>query len=131
MLDVVVAVIINKENKIFIAQRNLKKSQGGLWKFPGGKIEKGETKEQAIIRELQEELNIDVSVDCEIGEHVFNYPDRPINLIAMKCKIVSGNVVLEEHENAKWVPLDELDSFEFAPADVFIVDMLKKINIGD
>ena len=75
MIDVVAAVIQNEEGKILIAQRNLKKSQGGLWEFPGGKIEPNETKEEAIIREIKEEMDIDIEAKKFIGQKVFNYPD--------------------------------------------------------
>lgn len=124
MIDVVAGVIINNENKIFIAERNLKKSQGGLWEFPGGKIELGETREQAIERELKEELDITVKAEKYLGEKEFNYPNKDINLIAIKCKIISGTINLEEHEDAKWVNKDELKNFDFAPADMFIVNMI-------
>lgn len=128
MINVVAAVITNDDWKILIAQRNLKKSQGGLWEFPGGKIEKGETKEEAIIREIKEELTIDIKVDKYIGEKIFNYPDKDINLIALKCEKISGNVQLTEHEDIKWVKKSELENFKFAPADEFIVE---KITMGE
>lgn len=128
MINVVAAVITNDDGKILIAQRNLKKSQGGLWEFPGGKIEKDETKEEAIIREIKEELTIDIKVDKYIGEKIFNYPDKDINLIALKCEKISGNVQLTEHEDIKWVKKSELENFKFAPADEFIVE---KITMGE
>ena len=81
MINVVAAVIADESGKILITQRNLKKSQGGLWEFPGGKIEPNETREDAIIRELKEELNIDVKVEGYLDEKVFNYPEKDINLI--------------------------------------------------
>ena len=126
MINVVAAVICDNENRILITKRNLKKSQGGLWEFPGGKIEDGETKEQAIIREIKEELDIDIKVDKYIDEKVFNYPEKDINLIAMKCSIFDGTIVLKEHEDAKWVTSSELINYNFAPADMFIVDILLK-----
>lgn len=124
MINVVAGVIINNKKEIFIAKRNLKKSQGGLWEFPGGKIEQGETKEQAIERELREELDINVKAEKYLGEKIFKYPTKEINLIAIKCKIISGAIKLEEHEDAKWVKKEELANFEFAPADYFIVDLI-------
>ena len=126
MINVVAAIIKNESGKILIAQRNFKKSQGGLWEFPGGKIEKDETKEEAIIREIKEELTIDIKVDKYLAEKVFNYPDKDINLIAMECTRIGGNVELTEHEDYKWVTSDELTNFEFAPADEFIVERVKK-----
>lgn len=126
MINVVAAIIKNESGKILIAQRNFKKSQGGLWEFPGGKIEKDETREEAIIREIKEELTIDIKVDKYLAEKVFNYPDKDINLIAMECTQTGGNVELTEHEDYKWVTSDELTNFEFAPADEFIVERVKK-----
>ena len=128
MINVVAAVITNENNKILITQRNLKKSQGGLWEFPGGKIESGETKEQAIVREIKEELDVNIRADQYIDEKVFNYPENDINLIAIKCSILNGNIVLKEHEDAKWVTSDELVNYNFAPADKFIVNTLLNNN---
>ncbi len=128
MINVVAAVIRNNENKILIAQRNLKKSQGGLWEFPGGKIEPNETREDAIIREIKEELNINVKVEGYLDEKVFNYPEKDINLIALKCNIIGGNMILNEHEDAKWIESNQLKDFNFAPADMFIIKILEKYD---
>ena len=128
MINVVAAIIKNGEGKILITQRNLKKSQGGLWEFPGGKIEKGETREEAIIREIKEELTIEINVESYLGEKVFEYPEKSINLIALNCRVKSGNIYLTEHEEARWVEKEELNSFEFAPADIFIVKKLQGID---
>lgn len=128
MINVVAAIIKNGEGKILITQRNLKKSQGGLWEFPGGKIEKGETREEAIIREIKEELTIEINVESYLGEKVFEYPEKSINLIALNCRVKSGNIYLTEHEEDRWVEKEELNSFEFAPADIFIVKKLQGIE---
>ncbi len=126
MINVVAAVITDENNRILITQRNLKKSQGGLWEFPGGKIENGETREEAIIREIKEELDVNIKADQYIDEKVFNYPEKDINLIAMKCSIISGKILLKEHEDAKWVISSELVNYDFAPADEFIIDSILK-----
>lgn len=125
MINVVAAVIKDDNRKILITQRNLKKSQGGLWEFPCGKIEANETKEQAIIREIKEELTIDIKVKDYIDEKIFNYPEKDINLIAFECSIINGNIEFLEHEDYRWVSSSELENFEFAPADMFIVEKLK------
>lgn len=78
MINVVAAVIKDENEKILITQRNLKKSQGGLWEFPGGKIEPNETRENAIVREIKEELDIDIEVKFYLSEKVFNYPEKEI-----------------------------------------------------
>ena len=125
MVNVVAGVIKNEEGKILITQRNLKKAQGGLWEFPGGKIELNETKENAIVREIKEELDIDIQVEQYLSEKVFNYPEKDINLIALECKKVNGEIKLLEHEDYRWIDNSELGDFEFAPADMFIVEKLK------
>ena len=124
MIEVVAAVIHNNEGKILIAQRNFKKSQGGLWEFPGGKIEPNETKEEAIVREIKEEMDIDIEAKMFIEQKVFNYPEKDINLIAIECKQLNSDIKLNEHEDAKWVSKDELKKFNFAPADEFIVQAI-------
>lgn len=125
MINVVAAVIKDDNGKILITQRNLQKSQGGLWEFPGGKIEPNETRERAIIREIKEELDIDIQVESYLSEKVFNYPEKNINLIALECRKTNGDIKLLEHEDYKWVENTELEDFEFAPADMFIVKILK------
>ena len=92
MINVVAAVIKDENGKILITQRNLQKDQGGLWEFPGGKIEPNETREDAIIREIKEELDIDIKVDNYLEEKVFNYPEKDINLIALKCSKINGKI---------------------------------------
>ena len=124
MIDVVAAIIKDKNGKILITKRNLKKSQGGLWEFPGGKIEPNETRDEAIIREIKEELDIDIKVDSYLAEKVFNYPEKDINLIGLQCTITQGNIRLLEHEDYKWLNSSELENYEFAPADVFIVNKI-------
>lgn len=124
MINVVAAVIKDENEKILITQRNLKKSQGGLWEFPGGKIEPNETRENAIVREIKEELDIDIEVKSYLSEKVFNYPEKDINLIALECKKISGEIRLLEHEDYKWVSKNELENFQFAPADLFIIERI-------
>lgn len=128
MVDVVAAVIRDNEGKILIAQRNLKKSQGGLWEFPGGKIEPNETKEEAIIREIKEEIDMDIKVENYIDQKIFNYPDKDINLIAIECKKIKGGIKLIEHEDIKWVDKIDLKNFNFASADEFIINAILKNN---
>ncbi|MFA7157271.1 MAG: 8-oxo-dGTP diphosphatase MutT [Bacilli bacterium] len=126
MINVVAAIIENSEGKILIAQRNMKKAQGGLWEFPGGKIETNETRENAIVREIKEELDADIEVNEYFEEKIFKYPEKEINLIALKCNLLSEKIKLNEHENMKWVYVNELNNYNFAPADIFIVEKLRK-----
>ncbi len=129
MIDVVAAIIRNEKNQILIAQRNLKKSQGGLWEFPGGKIEYGETQEQAIIREIKEELNMNIKYDSYFDEKIFEYPDKTIRLIALNCKMVDEKYQVLEHEKIEWISIREFDNYSFAPADIYFVNKLKKEHI--
>ena len=124
IINVVAAVIRDEEGRILITQRNLKKAQGGLWEFPGGKIEPEETKEHAIVREIKEELDVDIEYKDYLAEKVFEYPEKTINLIALECKKINGEIRLLEHEAYAWVDEKELNDYEFAPADLFIIEKL-------
>lgn len=120
----VVAGVIYKNNKFLIAQRNLKKAQGGLWEFPGGKVEKNESYESALMREIKEELNADIEVNEYIGESIHHYPEKDTKLIFYKAKLLSEKVELLEHESCKWITKDEKDKFEFAGADKVVFDLI-------
>ena len=120
----VVAGVIYKEDKFLIAQRNLKKAQGGFWEFPGGKLEKNETYEDALKREIKEEFNADIKVDKYIGENIHHYPDRDIKLVFYKATLLSDNIELLEHEDYKWITKDDKDKFEFAGADIKVFDLI-------
>lgn len=128
MINVVAAIIRNKEGKILIAQRNLKKSQGGLWEFPGGKVEPNETKEEAIVREIKEELEMDIKVNSYFDEKLYEYPDKTINLITLNCSMESESYTVLEHERVEWISENEFSDYEFAPADIYFV---KKICLKD
>ncbi len=126
MLDVVAGVIRNKENKILIAQRGFHKAHGGMWEFAGGRVEDGETFEDAIIREMKEELEIDVKPIKRLGSHQYDYPELSINLMAVECKYVGGELVQTEHEAIAWVTPEEMNKYKFTPADEFIVELVQK-----
>lgn len=120
----VVAGIIYKDNKFLIAQRNLKKAQGGLWEFPGGKVEKGETYEEALIREIREEFNADIEVEEYVGENIHHYPEKDIKLIFYKAKLLSDNIELIEHEDFRWITKQEKNEFKFAGADEKVFEII-------
>ncbi len=113
----VVAGIIYKDNKFLIAQRNFKKSQGGYWEFPGGKVEQGETYEEALKREIKEEFDADIEVKEYVGENIHNYPEKDIKLIFYKAKLISKSIKLLEHEDFRWITKLDKNDFEFSGAD--------------
>ena len=123
MLEVVAGVIY-KDDKFLIAQRNLKKTQGGLWEFPGGKIEKDETGEEALIREIKEEFNADIKVEKYIGENIHHYPERDIKLIFYKAILLSDEIKLLEHEDYKWITKQDKENFKFAGADEVVFELI-------
>ena len=120
----VVAGIIYKGDKFLIAQRNLKKSQGGLWEFPGGKLEVGETAAEALKREIKEEFNADIEVDEFVGENVHHYPEKDIKLMFYKARLIGENIEALEHEDFKWITKEDKDNFEFAGADIKVFDLI-------
>lgn len=120
----VVAGIIYKNDKFLIAQRNLKKAQGGLWEFPGGKVEVNETHEAALKREIKEEFNADIQVDKYIGENIHHYPEKDIKLVFYKATLLSEKIDLLEHEDYRWVTKDDKEKFEFAGADKKVFDLI-------
>ena len=120
----VVAGVIYKDNKFLIAQRNLKKDQGGLWEFPGGKVERNESYKSALIREIKEELNANIKVNEYLGESIHHYPEKDIKLIFYKANLLSEQVELLEHENCQWITKEEKDKFEFAEADNVVFDWI-------
>ena len=125
MIDVVAAVLIDHDGKVLIARRKEGKKLGGYWEFPGGKVEKGETPETSLIRELQEEMNIDIEVLKYIGENTHRYDgDVDIRLLAYHSRIVRGQIRLMDHDKVMWVNVDKLLNHKLAPADIPIVDLL-------
>ena len=120
----VVAAIIQKDNKIFCAQRNLSKSMGGKWEFPGGKIEEGETREEALVREIKEELDSDIRVDKYLMTVEHDYPTFHITMHDYLCTLVKGELILKEHNDSVWLSKEELLSLDWADADKPIVNII-------
>ena len=121
IIQVVGAAIINDNGELLCAQRGYG-SLIGKWEFPGGKIEKGETDQQALVREIKEELNINIEVEELIDENYNEYPDRNINLKVYKCKFVSGEINDTEHQALKWTKPEEIEKLDWAEADKPIVE---------
>lgn len=121
----VVAAIIHQEKKIFATQRGYGEFKDG-WEFPGGKIEKGETPEEALVREIKEELETEIEVGSLFDIVEYDYPAFHLKMYCFLCTIKSGKLVLKEHEAAKWLPKTELDSVEWLPADLRVIEKLRK-----
>ena len=120
----VVAALIRDNDKFMICQRPANKARPLLWEFVGGKVEPDETKEQALIRECKEELDITIEVDDVFTEAIHEYPDITIRLTVFNAKITEGVPKLIEHNNLKWITPDEIPQYEFCPADVLILKKL-------
>ena len=139
----VVAAVIRKDDKIFATQRGYGEFKDGWefpggkieegetpeqagWEFPGGKIEEGETPEQALVREIKEELDTDINVRELIDTIEYDYPNFHLSMDCFWCDIVKGELELKEHEAAKWLTKEKLYSVEWLPADVGLIEKIKK-----
>lgn len=122
----VVAAIIIKDNKIFTAQRPNKGEVGLKWEFPGGKIEKGEKEEEALFREIQEEFDTDLEIGKKIITISHQYSDFKVIMSGYFCTIKNGNLKLKEHLDSKWLPLDSIENVDWAPADIPIMEEVKR-----
>nr|WP_208404423.1 8-oxo-dGTP diphosphatase MutT [Saccharococcus thermophilus] len=123
---VVGAVIYNEQNEILCALRSPEMSLPNLWEFPGGKMEEGENPKETLVREIQEELGCTIEVYEKVEEVHHEYPSVIVNLLTYKAKIVEGEPKAKEHAELKWMPLRELRSLEWAPADIPTVEALLK-----
>ena len=126
----VVAAIIKDTNKngesiIFATQRGYGDFKDG-WEFPGGKIEEGETPQEALRREIEEELNTEINVGKLIDTIEYDYPTFHLSMDCFWAEVVSGDLVLKEHEAARWLTKEELDSVEWLPADITLIEEVKR-----
>ena len=121
----VVAALIWDGDRFLACQRPVHKARGLLWEFVGGKVEPGETKEAALIRECREELDVTLSVGDIFMEVDHVYPDLTVHLTLFNARIAEGEIRLLEHNDAKWITVDESDDFDFCPADEEILERLK------
>ena len=122
---VIKAVNENSEPIIFATQRGYGDFKGG-WEFPGGKIEEGETPQEALKREIMEELDTEILVGDLIDTVEYDYPTFHLSMDCFWCEIIRGDLVLKEHEAAKWLSSEEIDSVEWLPADITLVDEIRK-----
>lgn len=124
MTEVVAALIWDKE-KFMICQRPAHKARGLLWEFVGGKVEPGETKQQALVRECQEELAITLDVGNVFMDATHEYPDLTVHLTLLNATIREGVPQKLEHNDIRWITVGEIDQYDFCPADEVILDKLR------
>lgn len=128
-IEVVAAIICDSfeaPRKIFATQRGYGDMKGG-WEFPGGKMEVGETPQQALTREIKEELDTEIEVGELLETIEYDYPAFHLTMHCFWAKVVSGALVLKEHEAAKWLTKDELESVEWLPADVTLIEKIGEV----
>lgn len=123
---IIKAVNENGETIIFATQRGYGDFKGG-WEFPGGKIESGETPQEALKREIIEELDTEVSVGELMDTVEYDYPQFHLSMDCFWCQIVRGNLVLKEHEAARWLTKDELNNVEWLPADITLIEKIMNL----
>mgnify|MGYP001403935568 CR=1 FL=1 len=122
----VVAAIIKRGNEIFTTCRGYGEFEN-MWEFPGGKIEPGETREEALIREIKEELELDIHVCKYVTTIDYDYPKFHLTMHCFLCEVYGGKMHLNAHNATKWIPLDEADKLKWLPADVLVIDKLKNL----
>ena len=123
-IEVVAAIIHDKEGCIFATQRGYGDYKDG-WEFPGGKMEPGESPEQALKREIWEELETEIIVEWLVKTVEWDYPQFHLTMHCYWCHVNSGSLTLKEHEAARWLSPDQLDNVDWLPADQVVVEQLK------
>ena len=123
----VVAALIWRGDQFLICQRPAHKTRGLLWEFVGGKVEPGETLEDALVRECQEELAVELTVGDIFMEVTHAYPDLTVHLTLFHAGIINGEPRLLEHNDLRWITTGEIDDYDFCPADVEILEKLKTL----
>ena len=122
----VVGAVIIENDKILCAQRGPSKSLPLKWEFPGGKIEEGETPQEALSREIKEEMQCKVEIGGQVEHTVYEYDFGIVHLTTYYCKLIEGKPVLTEHASIKWLSPDQLKSLDWAPADIPAIEKLSK-----
>lgn len=119
----VVAAIIQKDDHFLATQRGYGEFEG-MWEFPGGKIEESEYREDALKREIQEELNVEINIEEFLCTVDYDYPNFHLTMHCYLCSVASGDIELREHKSARWLTAETLDSVEWLPADKEVIDKL-------
>lgn len=125
LINVVGAAIL-KDNKVLAMQRSQDMTLPGMWEFPGGKVEENETEEEAMIREIQEELNVTIKILEYVNEASYAYDFGTVSLKVYTAEILSGHISLEEHSDGRWLTANELTEVNWAPVDIPAVKVLQK-----
>lgn len=123
-MKLVTAAIIEKEGHVLIAQRAHDDKLALKWEFPGGKVEDGESPEQCLVREIKEELNLDISINEYLATSVYHYDHGAIALMAFWCRLEGGDTLLRVHNAVNWVEISELVGYDFCPADIPLVERI-------
>ena len=126
----VVAALIRDKNRFLICQRPAHKARAFQWEFPGGKVEPGETKEEAIVRECREELGFELHVDQPVMDVIHQYPDITVHLTLISGTVARGTPRRLEHREIKWIGLEDIPRYSFCPADVAFLERLAEIFPG-
>ena len=122
----VVAAIILRDGKVFATQRGYG-AYKDYWEFPGGKIEPGETAEEALAREIREELDTEIAVEAPFEQVEYDYPEFHLSMQCFLCRVIRGSLVLKEHEDAAWLDRERLDDVRWLPADETVISRLREI----
>ena len=121
----VVAALIRDGKRVFATARGYGNYKG-WWEFPGGKVEPGESPKDALVREIKEELDSEISVDEYISTIEYDYPEFHLSMLCYWCSLISGDLVLKEAEDARWLDVETIDSVKWLPADITLIDEIKK-----
>ena len=124
-MKIVTAAIIRKNNKVLVARRAPGEKLAGLWEFPGGKLEKGETLQECLERELEEEFGLITRSGKEVTSSIYTYEHGSFKIIALESRIISGKIELRVHDKIQWVDIKALHDIDFLPADIAIVDYIQ------
>ena len=128
-IKVVAAIIcdnMKEKNKIFATARGYGEFKGG-WEFPGGKVEAGETPQQALAREIMEELDTEIKIGEWVDTIEYDYPEFHLSMNCFWCEVINGDLVLKEHEAAKWLTMAQLNDVEWLPADITLIEKIRSV----
>jgi 8-oxo-dGTP diphosphatase len=125
-MQTVTAAILIRDEKVFIGQRKSGKQMANLWEFPGGKLEEGETPQECLVREMREEFGIEVATREYFGESLYHYEHGAIRLLAYLVDWTGGEMKSIDHQDCRWVAFNDLEGYEFVPADLPFVQKLRK-----